>query len=366
MPIYMDVHIIPGAKARDVAQAHQLDLMHQNDHQCKCMTYWIDEERESVFCLIEAPTKEAVEQMHNKAHGLIPNRIIEVKSTLVESFLGRIYDPVNATVTDDGLKVFAEPAIRILLVTKITDPVLLRYKLGAEKAAALLQQYHTIARKNGQHFGGNEVEHGGTGFIISFTSASQAVSCALAMLDAIKAMDIAGLDFRIGINAGEPVEKSNRLFGDTLQLAENICSIAGNLQVAVTGSVKELVIKDHFQNRDNYLFSITAPDENLLQSLYEKLDNNWQNSAFDITDYCREMAMSTSRLYRKTISLTGSSPNILLKDFRLEKAKELMQQKRYNIAQITFESGFSSPSYFTKCFKKKYGLLPMAYLDLLH
>jgi AraC-like DNA-binding protein len=78
------------------------------------------------------------------------------------------------------------------------------------------------------------------------------------------------------------------------------------------------------------------------------------------------MAMSNSQLYRKTIQLTGMSPNILLKDFRLEKAKELMKKQHYSIAQITFDSGFTSPSYFTKCFKKKYGLLPMAYLELLH
>ena len=57
------------------------------------MTYWIDEERENIFCLIDAPDKEAVEEMHRKAHGLIPNKIIEVNSTLVKSFLGRIYDP---------------------------------------------------------------------------------------------------------------------------------------------------------------------------------------------------------------------------------------------------------------------------------
>jgi AraC-like DNA-binding protein len=78
------------------------------------------------------------------------------------------------------------------------------------------------------------------------------------------------------------------------------------------------------------------------------------------------MAMSKSQLYRKTISLTGLSPNLFVKEFRLEKAKELMKKQRYTISQITFDSGFTSPSYFTKCFKKKYGLLPMAYLDLLH
>ena len=75
--------------------------------------------------------------------------------------------------------------------------------------------------------------------------------------------------------------------------------------------------------------------------------------------------MSKSQLYRKTIDLTGLSPNILLKEFRLEKAKELLRRKRYSISQITFDTGFTSPSYFTKCFKNKYGLLPMGYVELL-
>ena len=87
---------------------------------------------------------------------------------------------------------------------------------------------------------------------------------------------------------------------------------------------------------------------------------------FDMDDYCQSMTMSKSQLYRKTIALTGFSPNLLLKEFRLEKAKELMKKQRYSISQITFESGFTSPSYFTKCFKKKYGMLPMTYIDLLH
>src|ERR1700759_4716 len=84
MPIYMDVHIVPGVKAKDVAEAHRKDLLCQHEYGCSCMTYWIDEKRESIFCLIDAPDKDAVEEMHSKAHGLIPNKIIEVNSNLVE------------------------------------------------------------------------------------------------------------------------------------------------------------------------------------------------------------------------------------------------------------------------------------------
>jgi AraC-like DNA-binding protein len=362
----MDVHIVPGVKARDVAEAHRKDMLHQGEYDCKCMTYWIDEERENIFCLIEAPGKDAVEEMHNKAHGLIPNKIIEVNSTLVESFLGRIYDPAEAETSEDGLKIFTDPSFRILLVTKITDPILLKYKFGIDKANELLARHNDIIRKNLAIYGGREVEHEGTGFISSFASAAKAVSCALAIQ---KDLPVTGADetgFRIAINAGEPVTKSDKLFGDTLQLAGYLCTIAKNCQVSVASAVKELVSKDHFQNRGNNILTLAPQDEALLQLLFSKLEENWQNPDFNVTDYCQAMTMSKSQLYRKTIELSGLSPNLLLKEFRLEKAKELMKKQRYTISQITFDSGFTSPSYFTKCFKKKYGLLPMAYLDLLH
>ena len=362
----MDVHIVPGVKARDVAEAHRKDLLHQEEYDCKCMTYWIDEERENIFCLIEAPCKDAVEEMHRRAHGLIPNKIIEVSSTLVESFLGRIYDPAEAETSDDGLKIFSDPSFRILLVTKIADPVLLQYKFGIEKAKELLNLHTNIVRKNLLRFGGREVEHGGHGFIISFVSAAKAVSCALAIQKDMQDADADAIRFRIGINAGEPVGKTNKLFGDTIQLAGNLCTIAKNFQVAIASSVKELVSKDYFQNRENNFLTLAPQDEIFLELLFHKLEENWQNADFDIADYCQAMTMSKSQLYRKTIALTGLPPNLLLKEFRLEKAKELMKKQHYNISQITFDSGFSSPSYFTKCFKKKYDLLPMTYLDLLH
>jgi AraC-like DNA-binding protein len=365
MPIYMDVHIVPGVKAKDVAAAHMKDLAHQDEYGCKCMTYWVDEKRESIFCLIDAPEKDAVKEMHSKAHGLVPNRIIEVSSSVVESFLGRIYDPEDAK-TEDGLKVFSEPSFRILLVTKMIDPVLLQHRLGSEKAGELISQHNETIRKQIEQWEGSEVEHGGDGFIVSFTSASRAISSALAIRNNLPPKDKQLLGLKIGISGGEPIERSNRLFGDTIQFANHLCDVAGESAIAVASTIKELAAKDHFQNKREDLASLAPQDEEFLRTLYHKLEEKWQEAEFDIPEYCQAMAMSQSQLYRKTTAIAGLSCNLLLKDFRLEKAKELMKKQRYNISQITFDSGFTSPSYFTKCFKKKYGLLPMKYIDLLH
>jgi AraC-like DNA-binding protein len=327
------------------------------------MTYWIDEKRESIFCLIEAPEKDAVKEMHSKAHGLVPNKIIEVSSSVVESFLGRIYDPETVKATADGLKIFSDPSFRILLVTKTADPVLLQHQLGAEKANELISRNNVIIKKCISQHEGSEVEHGGPGFIVSFTSAAGAIACACAIQKEMK--DAEALGFKMAINGGEPIEKSNKLFGDTIQFANYLCSLPGHSKIAVASVINEMVAKDNIHKGDHFL-TLSPQDEELFRLLFTKLEENWQHAEFSMEDYGKEMAMSNSQLYRKTISLTGVSPNALLKEFRLDKAKDLMKKQRYSIAQITFESGYTSPSYFTKCFKKKYGLLPMSYIDMLH
>jgi AraC-like DNA-binding protein len=360
----MDVHIVPGVKANDVAAAHYKDLVHAPAFSCKCMTYWIDEDRESIFCLIEAPNKDAVVDMHSKAHGLVPNKIIEVSSKVVESFLGRIFDPEEAEVTQDGLKVFKDPSFRVLMVTAVDDALILENNLGKEKANELLDQHNAIIRKNISRFEGREVEHEGNGFIASFASASKAVSCALHIQKEMTEADLIG--FKVGINSGEPIQgTNNKLFGDTIQFAKNLCAIAKNNQVTITSQVKNLVAKD-FQKGIAGFINLSPQDEEFLKLLFDTLVKNWHNADFDVDEYCKAMATSRSQLYRKTITLTGLSPNILLKEYRLEAAKEMMRKQRYNISQITFNSGFTSPSYFTKCFRKKYGILPMNYVDMVH
>jgi AraC-like DNA-binding protein len=365
MPIYMDVHIIPGVKARDVAEAHRKDLLVEGDYQCKCITYWIDEERENIFCLIDAPNQEAVSEMHGRAHGLIPNRIIEVNKDLVGSFLGRIYDPLNAEITPDGLKVFKDPSFRTLMITQIPDPALLKHKVGEARTTDILELYTSIIRGHLAKFNGHEVEQITPGFTVSFVSATKAVACGLAIQEeiAVKIPDLAG--HRVAINAGEPVSGHDELFGDTLRLARYMCNISNEARVVVSSTVDELIAKDFLHDRDR-IFSLLPNDEDLLCQLFEKLEENWQVTDFNVTDFCQSIGISKSQLYRKTVSFCGLSPVLLLKSFRLEKAKALMRKNRLSISEITFNSGFTSPSYFTKCFKKSYGLLPMDYMQLLH
>lgn len=79
MPLFMDVHDhIEGLTADAVAKAHQADLDTQTKYGVKYLRYWFDEGTGKVFCLVDAPNKEAAIAVHREAHGLVADRIVEV------------------------------------------------------------------------------------------------------------------------------------------------------------------------------------------------------------------------------------------------------------------------------------------------
>jgi len=79
MPLFMDIHKgVDGLTADAVIHAHQQDLAVQEKHGVKYLKYWYNEESGTVFCLSEAPSKEAAEAVHREAHGLVADEIVEV------------------------------------------------------------------------------------------------------------------------------------------------------------------------------------------------------------------------------------------------------------------------------------------------
>ena len=79
MPLYMDIHKkVDGATADAVADAHVKDLEHQDKYGVQYIKYWFDESDGTIFCLVEAPDKEAAMRVHREAHGLVANEIHEV------------------------------------------------------------------------------------------------------------------------------------------------------------------------------------------------------------------------------------------------------------------------------------------------
>jgi AraC-like DNA-binding protein len=362
MAIYMDLHIVPGVNAKDVADAHSMDVLMEKEHSCKCLTYWIDELRGYVFCLIDAPDKESVIELHTRAHGLVPNKIIEVEPSLVHAFLGRITDPENAYVTDNGLMILDDTSYRIIMHLQIEDFVLLKENAGAEKAAAICETFKTFSKKEIIKNNGREVAAESNEMIASFVEGEKAFAAAIGIQHLLCDFPEAGV--KISLHAGEPVMQSDKLFGDTVQMLKQLNFFKREKPIVITSGIRELLQNDSVRKADSILNSCSPKDESFVASLFQILESKVADERFDVDECCRLIAMSQSQLYRKTTQLFQLSPNNLLKNFRLIKAKDLLRTSGKSISQISFETGFNSASYFTKCFKSQFRMLPLTYQEL--
>jgi len=80
MPLFMDIHQkIDGLTADAVAHAHEADVRTQDKHGVQYLQYWFDEGTGKVFCLVDAPNKEAAAAVHREAHGLVADELVEVR-----------------------------------------------------------------------------------------------------------------------------------------------------------------------------------------------------------------------------------------------------------------------------------------------
>ena len=102
----------------------------------------------------------------------------------------------------------------------------------------------------------------------------------------------------------------------------------------------------------------TTLDNEFIQKALNYINENISESELSVEVLASEVFLSRSQLYRKIKTLTGVSVNEFIRNVRLEKAKELIEFGNDNINEISYKVGFSSPSYFTKCFKEKFGYLP--------
>jgi AraC-like DNA-binding protein len=87
------------------------------------------------------------------------------------------------------------------------------------------------------------------------------------------------------------------------------------------------------------------------------------NSAFGVEELAADVGMSTSNFYRRLKELTGQAPNVYLRNFRLQKAAELLKaDKDLSATEVMFEIGIESPSYFSTSFKKLHGFSPSEFV----
>ena len=110
------------------------------------------------------------------------------------------------------------------------------------------------------------------------------------------------------------------------------------------------------ENSDSLVF--TKADDGFMNMLIEMIESHIEDVDLDINKLASMMNMSRATLYRKTSEVLRVTPNDFIRTIRLKKAAELLRQKEYRVNEIAYIVGFSSSSYFSKCFYKHFGVLP--------
>ncbi|MFD1316211.1 nickel-binding protein [Namhaeicola litoreus] len=359
----MDRHDVSSdVTAEHVAQLHQEDLKIEEQFDCKGMTYWFDAERKTAFCLIKAPNKEAVCKMHDFAHGVLPHKIIEVDETIVESFLGRIEDPKKTSDTE--INIIDDPAFRCIMYLELSHNSMERqnnyqYSLFSEKI-------HQSIIKTFKKYEGRVVQSDNESYLASFKSISNAISCAFNLQHKLKFVipkfEKSFKKVKIGLSAGLPVEEKAGLFEDTVNLSKTICQLI-NSPITITNDVRVYYEKRHTNDflKNELVQSLNLSEEAFIKNFTDCLEKIWNDPNFQIQNFAKLLGYSQSQFYRKVKSLTGKSPVQFLSDYKLDKSIEFIHHKKGNISEIAFDCGFNSPSYFSKCFFKKYHILPSQY-----
>jgi class 3 adenylate cyclase len=238
VPFYMDRHEFSGLTAAEAAAAHIKDIEIQGQFGVRFLTYWFDEERQTAFCLAEAPNADALEAVHRASHGFMAFQIIEVNAEMVARFMGGIVEHPPG-------EPYVDTAFRTILFTDIEESTTLTQQLGDARAMELLRTHDGVVRRALERHHGSEVKHTGDGMMAAFPSVVGAIDSAVDMQRRLAEAGTGGgpsLRVRIGMAAGEPVTERNDLFGATVQLAARLCARAEPGSILVAGAVHDLAL----------------------------------------------------------------------------------------------------------------------------
>jgi AraC-like DNA-binding protein len=238
----------------------------------------------------------------------------------------------------------------------------------ASQYTIFTQKFHASVSKTIKQLNGIIFRKDNNHYLVNFLSATDAVMCALEVQFKFKYVTPKHKAFNrrlnIAISANKSNHKNDSLSDKGLQLAIRMCeNIDGKL--VISSDVHSMFESENEHAViDEKLIRILKPKEEIdFTQIMDYIASNWDKSKLNISSFSKELDYSKSQLYNRIKNLTGKSPTDFIKEFRLHKALVLLHDQRGSISRVAYETGFSSPSYFSKCFFDHYGILPSKYLQ---
>jgi AraC-like DNA-binding protein len=345
MPLFMDLHKMPNITMDEAKKAHIADEAIQSNFGVKYLQFWVNLEAGLLFCLVEGPDKSAVENVHRQSHGHVACAVVEVDPSYCSLIMG------NNVRIDGGLvhreSGLMDPGTRFILTVSFYGKI----------AGDAMKARETIVNKFAKHSGRRIKLSGEDNQVGVFDFADEALQCARE-IQAEFSKNHKKTSFSIGLSAGQPLTENNEFIEETVRLAKRLSLIAGEGQILVSPLFSELCNDDLNRKGIKKTRTLSLAEETFITQCFDIMDEQLSNETFHIDTLAKAVGMSRAGLYRKIQALTGKAPNNFIRDLRLEKARGLLKRKSGNVSEVAYEVGFGNPSYFAKCFAKRFGCLP--------
>lgn len=117
-------------------------------------------------------------------------------------------------------------------------------------------------------------------------------------------------------------------------------------------------VKKEFEYTSRIIPETPSEKDSILKRFIETVESSLDSSNLTIEQVARNLGTSRAQLFRKIKAESGRTPNDLIKEIRLRKADILLKSTSLSVSEIAYAVGFSSPSYFSKCYKKQFGTVP--------
>ena len=135
-----------------------------------------------------------------------------------------------------------------------------------------------------------------------------------------------------------------------------IASLLKNREKARTMLIESTEVQELEEN-------VLSPQDNaFMTELYQLMENELSNSELDVSRMTELLHISRTKFYYKVKGLTGENPSVFFKRYKLNRAAQLIQERKYNVSEIADMTGFSTLSHFSTSFKKQFGVSPSEYL----
>ncbi len=333
--------------AADVAEAHMEDLKVEERHKVQQLKYWVDTTNKKVFCLMRGPNKAACHAVHRESHGMTACNIVELSEA--ESrflLLGSRKD--HLAYGESGA---LDPGYRTLLRLDMTGGGGDRERIGKEIEQLIrLEDGHVVPLP-------------GAEILAYFSAADRALACAGALTKLLN-RSVRPPEFTLGVVTDQVLDpESTHPFAQAKQRLRSLARLGMANHLFVDADTLAMA-KESADGLEHTGITVLSPEQlEFLSRALSAVEAEMANADFNVARLASRLGTSKATAYRTLTRLLDLSPQEFIRRIRLHRSLNLLRAEGATVAEVGYAVGFSSPSYFTRAFKARYGQVPSAWVN---